>query len=91
MRTSADFTFGGGRNAPGGMRSAIFGLGVKLAERGEVAVVAHVGMRGDAFGYFQLNDDVDGCDLSGPAEEMMEDGRGDVVRQVSVDVDFAGG
>ena len=68
-----------------------FGLGVKLAEHGKVAVVAQARMRGDAFGYFQLNDDVDGGDCSGPAEKMVQDRRGDVVRQVSVHVNFAVG
>jgi hypothetical protein len=48
-------------------------------------------MRGDAFRYFQLDDDVDGRDLGGRAEKVMENWRGDVVRQVSVDVNFSGG
>ena len=68
-----------------------FGPGVKLAERGKIAVVAHVGTRHDAFGDFELDDDVDRSDLTGPAEEVMEDGRRDVVRQIPVDVEFSGG
>src|SRR4029077_11967333 len=61
-----------------------FRLRVVLASDGEVAVVAAAGLRGGAFGYSQLNHDMRRRDLAGGSEELMKDGRSDVVGQIAV-------
>ena len=63
-----------------------FRLGVELAQRRQISVVANTGMRGDALGDFQLNHDVDRGDLRGPLKKMVQDRRSNVVRQIAVDV-----
>src|SRR5690348_14573181 len=63
-------------------------MGVVLARHREIAVVARAGIRSNALGDFELNDDVDGGDVVSPLEEVMEDRRGDVVGQIAVDAKF---
>ena len=63
-------------------------MGVVLARHREIAAVARAGIRSNALGDFELNDDVDGGDVVSPLEEVMEDRLGDVVGQIAVDAKF---
>ena len=65
------------------------GFGIELAKRGEVAEFAASGTSHDARGDLELNDDVNRFDLIGPAEQVMEDWRSNVVWQVAVNTELA--
>src|SRR5580704_8198476 len=45
-----------------------FGIRIKLAERGQIAVLAPARLRGDSFSNFKLYHDVDGKNLPGVLE-----------------------
>ena len=68
-----------------------FGAGIELREDREIAVVARAGLGGEAESDFGLDDDVNFVDEIGEVEEVMEDGRGDVVGEIAVDADAASG
>jgi hypothetical protein len=64
-----------------------FGMREILAESGEIGVLAVAGRCDDARGDFILNDNVDGVNLRGEAEQMRENRRSDVVGQITVDAE----
>lgn len=64
---------------------------VELREDGEIAVVARAWTGGEAFGNFLLNDDVDFIYERGEAEEVLENRRSDVVREVAIKANAAAG
>ena len=68
-----------------------FGAGVELREDREIAVVARAWLSGEAEGDFGLDDDVNFVDEIGEGEEVVEDGRGDVVGEIAVNADAASG
>jgi hypothetical protein len=63
------------RRAKGSRRNpqSDFGFAVKLAGGRQIAVGAATGMRGDADGDFELDNDVDGIDTIGEPKEVVED------------------
>ncbi len=68
-----------------------FGARIELRENGEIAVVARARVRGEASRDFGLNDDMNFVDEIREREEVLEDRRGDEVRQISVNADAAAG
>ena len=66
-----------------------FGTRVKLRNDGKIAVVARARLGGKAKSDFGLNDDVDFVDEASEGEEVMKNGRRDVVRKIAVDAHAA--
>lgn len=68
-----------------------FRASVDLRDDGEIAELFRPRFRGEAKGDFLLNDDVNLIDPVRERKEVVENRRGDVVRQVAVDADAPAG
>ena len=64
---------------------------VELGSDGKIAVIFVAGLRGEAEGHFQLDDDVDFVDLIGEGKETVENRRSDVVGKIAIEADAPSG
>ena len=80
-----------GRRVESGARNVKdeFRASMELREDGEVPIITSAGLGSETEGDFGLNDEMNFLDEVGEGEKVMQDRRGDVVRQVSVDSDAA--
>ena len=68
-----------------------FGTRVELRDDGKITVIARARLGRKAESDFRLNNDVNLVDEAGEGEQVMKDGRGDVVGKIAVDADAAAG
>ncbi len=64
---------------------------VELGDDGKIAVIARARLGGEAESNLGLNDDVDFVDEISEGEEVMKNGRRNVVRKIAVDAQAAAG
>src|SRR6266704_1445825 len=63
----------------------------ELGDDGKIAVIARARLGGEAESNLGLNDDVDFVDEISEGEEVMKNGRRNVVRKIAVDAQAAAG
>ena len=68
-----------------------FGPRVELRDHGKIAVVARARLGGQALSNFRLDDEMHFVDDGGEAEEVMQNGRSNVVGKIAVNADAPAG
>src|SRR5215831_10465817 len=68
-----------------------FGARVELRDHGKIAVVARAWLGSEPSCNLRLDDEVHFVDERSASEEMMQDRRSDVVREIAVDADATAG